>query len=141
MMGMLGDGSQTGLLALKRENYPLRQILLMNICHGNKTDMLVRCYSQVIDGSEIKKPISISYKKRETPLGRPTYTYAEVLYVNKEKGKYMLLWKRLGRHKPEFLNYTGKKECLIYPCGTNSAGIPILVIIAIEGVGPNDFTM
>ena len=87
-----------------------------------------------------QRDFKVEYQRMSGPLGNPWWTYATYRYSDPTNGIYIIRWRALGRHKPEFLKLDVAPRThwlaptLAPPQIEFDGGIPVLEVVGIEGV-------
>jgi len=100
---------------------------------------VARVYEATLAGASNQLQFSAEVVRGETPVGRPEHTYVSFVYKNAASGAYKLVWDRLGRHDAAFLRLgeKSKQVWLTLNWRASRPSLPILEIVAFEGLGPD----
>lgn len=107
---------------------------------ASSTNQIARIYEIRLGDASRQTEFRIEYQRMSSPLGSPWWTYATYRYTDPTNGSFIVLWRGLGRHKPEFLKLDGtpRLHWLVakLPSGQIEVGdsVPVLEVVGIEGV-------
>ena len=100
------------------------------------TNMIGRVYEARFSDAARQSNFKVEYHRMTSPLGNPWWTFASYKYTDPTNGSYIVRWRTLGRHKPEFLRLdsTSRLHWLSADQVEIRDGIPVLEVVGIEGV-------
>lgn len=104
------------------------------------TNRISRIYTAQFSDPSQQSGFKVEYQRMSSPLGNPWWTYATYRYTDSTNGSYIIRWRQLGRHKPEFLKFdtTPRIHWLAPTLSPEQIefqdGIPVLEVVGIEGV-------
>jgi hypothetical protein len=125
-----------------REERPLPSSSQIEADHrswlASNTNMISRVYTARLGEPSRQSDFKVEYQRMSSPLGNPWWTYASYRYTDPTNGSYIILWRQLGRHKPEFLKLDARPR-LHWLAATPEqiefrGGIPVLEVVGIEEV-------
>ena len=105
---------------------------------ASNSNMVGRIYEIRLSDPTRQSSFKVEYRRMSSPLGNPWWTYATYKYTDPTNGSYIVLWRALGRHKPEFLKLDGTPRLHWLAANQNQIemrdGVPVLEVVGIEGV-------
>lgn len=129
---------------LPREYRPLPPMSLLEAdleqWVASNSNQVSRIYEAQFADPSGQGPIKVEYARMSSPLGNPWWTFATYRYHDPTIGTYIISWRNLGRHQPDFLKLdkTPRTHWLVPGLSLNQFefrdGIPLLEVIGIEGV-------
>ena len=106
----------------------------------SNTNMIARIYEARLSNPLYQSDFKVEYQRGSSPIGNPWWTHASYRYTDPTSGIYIIEWRQLGRHKPEFLklDQTPRLHWLAATLSPEQIefrnGIPVLQVVGIEGV-------
>ena len=99
-----------------------------------------RLYETALTGASNQLAFKVEIRKDNTPVGHPNHTFVSFVYRDPLNGTYQYLWHRLGRHTGEYLKLTESPRIVWVQFNeelTKGSGVPMLEIVAFEGLEPS----
>lgn len=104
---------------------------------AGSTQKIGRLYEVTLANDIMQQRYRSEISRHDTPLGRPWYTVIQFDYVQGPDRRYQFSWQHLGKQDTNILRVVNHpRRVLVSFYGTNSSGIPLLSVRAIEGVEP-----
>jgi len=112
----------------------------LNSWLASNSNSISRVYTARLSDPLRQSEFKVKYQRMSSPLGNPWWTYATYRYSDPTNGDYIIRWRGLGRHKPEFLKLHATPRIhwlgpsLSPPQFEFQDGLPVLEVVGIEGV-------